>query len=141
MEITYTVDDTELIAQKILAELDIQSGATVLGLSGELGAGKTTVTQMIAKNLSVKEKVVSPTFVIAKFYQTNDERWDTLVHIDAYRIDDVNELGPLGWETIIVTPRILVIVEWPERIKDMLPYTTKLFSISHEGENRHIKQV
>lgn len=141
MEITYTIDDTDRIASDILRGLEVQQDATVLGLSGDLGAGKTTLTQMIAKQLGVKETVVSPTFVIAKFYQTNDERWDTLVHIDAYRIDDVNELGPLGWETIITTPRTLVIVEWPERIKDMLPHTTKLFSISHEGENRHIKQV
>lgn len=142
MERRYTPGDLDEVATDVLKRLFQQTdGATVLGLSGDLGAGKTTFTQSLAQHLGVTETVVSPTFVIAKFYPTTHPDWDTLVHMDAYRIDDVEELAPLGWNSLLATPRTLVVVEWPERIKEQLPATTLRLHISHDGDARYISTV
>jgi tRNA threonylcarbamoyladenosine biosynthesis protein TsaE len=93
-----------------------RSGAAVLGLSGELGAGKTTLTQELARALGVKETVASPTFVIAKRYETAHPRFKTLVHVDAYRLDSPEELDAVGWDEMLAERDALVVVEWPEKL-------------------------
>jgi tRNA threonylcarbamoyladenosine biosynthesis protein TsaE len=98
-------------------------GAAVLSLSGELGAGKTTFTQALAEALGVMETVTSPTFVVMKRYPTQHETFQTLVHIDLYRIDDVSELVPLRIKEELANPRSLVVVEWPERAPGAIPMT------------------
>ena len=95
--------------------------ATVLALHGDLGAGKTTFTQCVARELGVVETVTSPTFVIMKSYATTDSRFKTLVHIDAYRLKASHELEILGWARLIDDPHTLICLEWPERIADILP--------------------
>lgn len=135
----YGQEETGHIADAILEQVSpSDTGATVIGLSGDLGAGKTTLTQILAQRLGVVETVVSPTFVIAKQYRTANRGFDSLVHIDAYRIDSVDELGPLGWSDVLVTPRTLVVVEWPERIEGALPSGTHHYHIVHEGDKRSI---
>ena len=93
-----------------------ESSATVVGLYGDLGAGKTFFTQVIAKNLGLKEDVVSPTFVIEKKYILTNQKFANLIHIDAYRIEDSDELLSLRWREIISDPRNLILIEWPERV-------------------------
>ena len=112
--------------------------ATVVGLSGDLGAGKTTLTKELGKILGVAEEIQSPTFVIAKFYKTNHDDFAELIHIDAYRIEEISELKPIGWESIINRPNTLVVIEWPERISTALPQDIIRFSIWHEGDMREI---
>ena len=142
MEQTYAEDQVSDIAQKLLAcAAPSNTGATVLTLQGDLGAGKTTLTKAVAKELGITETVVSPTFVIAKFYELSGEGFKSVVHVDAYRIESLDELKPLGWEMIIQQPNTLVIVEWPERIREALPHGAKEFVISHQGDKRTIKQV
>lgn len=108
---------TELTARKSAGS----TGAMVLTLSGDLGAGKTTFVQAIAAHLGVSESVQSPTFVIMKQYATTSEIFTTLVHIDAYRIEDVAELAPLHFDEVLHDPYTLVCVEWPEHIAAALP--------------------
>ncbi len=142
MDFHYTEAEVVQTAKAVLEHIQPTEGAaTVVGLTGDLGAGKTTLVQAIARELGVHETVVSPTFVIAKYYETADPAWSQLVHIDAYRIEDVGELVPLGWETLISTPNTLVIVEWPERIVDALPESVQRYSISHTETGRHIKTL
>ncbi len=141
MERTYIESDTAAIAKEILSLLaPNNAGATVVAVEGDLGAGKTTLTKALAHELGVAETVVSPTFVIAKFYPTNHASFDTLVHMDAYRIESLDELGPLGWETVLQQPRTLVIVEWPEKISDAIPEDHYHFAISHDGDQRSISR-
>jgi len=93
-----------------------KEGATVVGLSGELGSGKTAFVKVLAKVLGVEEEVLSPTFVIAKFYPIpKDPRWKTLVHADLYRIDDPEELKALRFKDVLSDAKNLVVIEWPER--------------------------
>ena len=97
-------------------------GASLVTLTGDLGAGKTTFTQQLAKHLGVTEPVTSPTFGIMKSYELLDHpQFDQLVHIDAYRIDDISEAGPLRLVELWQQPRTLICLEWPERIAEILP--------------------
>jgi tRNA threonylcarbamoyladenosine biosynthesis protein TsaE len=142
MERLYTEADTADIAREILKGLaPSDTEATVLALQGDLGAGKTTLTKAIAAELGISETVVSPTFVIAKFYDAPHEGFASLVHMDAYRIEAIDELGPLGWEQTLKQPKTLVIVEWPEKIAGALPSNTHQFSIAHSGDQRTIRQT
>ena len=103
--------------------------ATIVGLSGDLGSGKTAFVKCAAQILGVREEIVSPTFVIAKFYDIpRQSKWERLVHIDAYRIENPEEIRPLRLEQTFADPRNLVIVEWPEQLGVFFPKdATKLF--------------
>lgn len=129
-------------AGEFIAELgasDAPSSATIIALSGELGAGKTTFAQAVAKALGVKETVNSPTFVIEKVYALDSERWGHLVHIDAYRLKNANELRTLGWDEMAGDPSNLILVEWPEHVEGAIPKDAHRISIEiGEGEERTI---
>lgn len=104
-------------------DLPVKEGvAQVITLTGDLGAGKTTFTQELARYLQITEQVVSPTFVVMKGYEVPDNAtYDQLIHIDAYRFEDESEAGPLRLTELFSQPRTLVCVEWPDRITNILP--------------------
>ncbi len=95
--------------------------ATVVGLYGNLGAGKTTFVQAVARALGVKEKVASPTFLIMKSYKLFAFRFEFLVHLDAYRLNSGEDLRKLGFEKLLADPHNLVFIEWANRVADILP--------------------
>src|ERR1700683_2680478 len=94
-----TADEVEHEARNFLQTLEPRAdGATLITLSGELGAGKTTFTQAVAKALGVEDIVNSPTFVIEKVYNLPEGKgFHRLVHIDAYRLTSNGELAALGF--------------------------------------------
>lgn len=112
--------------------------ATVVALSGDLGAGKTTFAQAIARALGVEETVTSPTFVIEKIYELEGKKWQHLIHIDAYRLKDPHELEVLGWNEIIADPSNLILIEWPENIATIMPGDVNSVSLNGAGEAREI---
>lgn len=114
------------------------SGATVVALSGDLGAGKTTFTQAFARLLGVEEAITSPTFVIEKVYALKGQRWQRLVHIDAYRLKSPHELQALGWRELVADPSNLIVIEWPERIEESLPEGVICIRFDIAGERRII---
>jgi tRNA threonylcarbamoyladenosine biosynthesis protein TsaE len=99
----------------------LSGSATLVTLSGELGAGKTAFTKEVAKALGVVGVVNSPTFVLEKIYQLKGQKFARLVHIDAYRLESGAELAPLGFDEIMKDPGNLVMLEWPEKVADALP--------------------
>ncbi len=99
-------------------------GATLVTLSGELGAGKTTFTQAVASALGVEDIVTSPTFVLEKIYPISHGPFTRLVHIDAYRLQSGADLLPLELGELMQDPTTLIILEWPERVADALPTPT-----------------
>jgi tRNA threonylcarbamoyladenosine biosynthesis protein TsaE len=142
MDIRYGQEQTSDIASRILAlAQEGRSGATIIALSGDLGAGKTTLAQAIGRALGVEEAMVSPTFVIAKFYPLSGQKYDRLAHVDAYRIESLGELAPLKWNSLIDDPRTLIVLEWPELIEGALPAQMLRFNIAHEGDTRHITSL
>jgi tRNA threonylcarbamoyladenosine biosynthesis protein TsaE len=95
--------------------------ATLITLSGELGAGKTAFTKAIAAALGIEETVTSPTFVLEKIYDLPTSAFKKLIHIDAYRLTSGSELDALGFNEVLKDSHSLVILEWPERVADALP--------------------
>ena len=95
--------------------------ATVITLSGELGAGKTYFTKAFGKSLGIKEVINSPTYVIIKSYKLKSKHYEKLVHIDAYRLKNGKDLLKLGFMEIIDNPKNLVVIEWPEIVEEIIP--------------------
>ncbi len=96
-------------------------GATLITLSGELGAGKTSFTQGMATALGVPGSVTSPTFVLEKIYPLFNAPFSKLIHIDAYRLTSGEDLRALGFDELMGDARNLLVVEWPEKVSDLLP--------------------
>lgn len=118
-----------------------KEGATVLALRGDLGAGKTTLVQAIGNVLGVTETITSPTFTIMKQYTTESDSFQTLVHMDAYRIDDESELRPLHIAELLEMPKTLVCIEWPEKIATTLPAFALLVELVVVDEDTRTVQV
>lgn len=139
---TVALQEIPRLAQTVLAGLPQKSAAaTIVALSGELGAGKTTFVQALAKELGVNDPVQSPTYVLMKKYHTAHPAFQTLVHIDAYRLEKPEEFAALKPETFLEDPKNLVCVEWPERVQGMLPAPDLVITLSSEGageRERHI---
>ncbi len=124
----------EIFLNELLKNEDDLTGATVVALSGDLGAGKTAFTQAVAKGLGIKNKVNSPTFVLIKKYSLKNDKYKYFFHIDAYRLKNEQELLHLGWNEIINNKEHLVFIEWPEIVKNVIPKYAKRISISHTKE-------
>lgn len=109
----------------------LNNKAFVISLKGDLGAGKTTFTQMLAKELGIEETITSPTFVIQKRYEISkvDISFKKLIHIDAYRLDSSDELLNLDWEELISNPENIICLEWPERVRDIIPEDAVVINI------------
>ncbi len=135
-----TLKELAEVATKVLAVAGAlpQTAAVVLALKGDLGSGKTTFTQTLARALGVTEPVTSPTFVIMKGYELEGQIFDTLIHIDAYRLETSVEMTVLGFANLIATPRILIVIEWAEKISDLLPEQTINLTFNIEGDERVI---
>ena len=132
---TFNKTQVPEIAQEIIEKITLENSAMVITLSGDLGTGKTTLTQNIARELGVKEKVISPTFVIMKMYDLKNQKHKQLVHIDAYRLTSHNELTTLGFRQIISNPENLVLIEWPENVKELIPANAEKILLKHVDED------
>lgn len=100
--------------------------AFVLALEGDLGGGKTTFSQGLAKGLGIKERVLSPTFVLMKRFSIKNKKsgFKNFYHFDCYRIRNHKDLSFLDFKKIISDPSNIVAVEWAERVKKALPSST-----------------
>lgn len=126
---------------RTLAELEAEAGrfvrglasadaqATLVTLSGELGAGKTSFTKAVAHALGVEEIVTSPTFVLEKIYLLNEQKFKRLIHIDAYRLEKGADLAPLGFDELMQDAGNIILLEWPEKVADALPSPAVKISI------------
>lgn len=124
-----SVEETWALAREIAATL---KPGEVVCLEGDLGAGKTTFTQGLAKALCVEGRVTSPTFCIVQEHRGPQ----LLVHMDLYRLHGEDDVLAIGWEDYLAEGAILV-VEWPERAGSLIPSDARHIVFRHlEGEER-----
>ena len=109
--------------------------ATVVTLSGELGAGKTAFVKGVARALGITEQVTSPTFVIMKIYGLEGQKFDRLVHIDAYRLKGERHLKMLGWGDLLKNPKNLILIEWPEQAGSAIPVSAITIHFRYSGDD------
>ena len=136
---TYSSKETKVLGA-IFAERIIKFGsdktAKTICLKGDLGAGKTTFAQGFLKALGARGRVTSPTFVLMKRFPLSNivskkAGLTRAYHIDAYRFRAAHESDALGLKKIFKDPRAIVIVEWPERLKSILPRTKTDIRFKH----------
>lgn len=130
---THSEKETFELGLRISQEL--KAGDTI-SLEGDLGTGKTALTKGIAAGLGISKPITSPTFTLVNSYNGRC----ILNHFDVYRIDDPDELLGIGWEEYF-TDDAVCIVEWGDRILDILPENTihiRLERDDKEADSRNI---
>jgi tRNA threonylcarbamoyladenosine biosynthesis protein TsaE len=128
---TASANETRALGGRIATLLE---PGDVLLLHGDLGAGKTTLTQGIGSALGMSELAQSPTFSLV--VDTLLPNGIVLRHIDLYRLDDPTELDALGFEDLTNDPEAITLIEWPERAEGMLPDAYLLVEIEPSGPDR-----
>lgn len=126
------------LGKKIAADL---KGGEVLCLVGDLGSGKTVFTKGLAMELGIKKTVTSPTFVLLKPYnikKTRKQEIKTLVHIDAYRLQNGKQLKAIGAEDFFNNENCVTVIEWADRVKDIWPKKNRLFTFKIRDNFRKI---
>lgn len=130
---TETADETRAVGEAIA---DALRGRDAVILTGELGAGKTTLVQGIARGLGIEDSVVSPTFTLVREYRG---RLD-MAHVDVYRLDRVQDVMDLGLDELGGGEAVLV-VEWGDAVEELLSVerlTIELTTADLAGEPRRI---
>lgn len=109
--------------------------ASVLALTGELGSGKTTFVQGLAKGLRIEQRIISPTFIIVRKYKISPNT--NFYHIDLYRLEEnvEFEVKNLGVDDIWDNPENIVAIEWAEKIKKMIPKNSAWVKFENLGGN------
>ncbi len=122
---TYITKTTEQ-TQKLAAELAISlKQPSVITLQGELGAGKTTFTQGFARGLGIKQKIISPTFIIMRKYdidvKSKKNNIEDFYHVDLYRLENERNIAGTGLLEVINDNKSIVVIEWAEKMGNLLP--------------------
>lgn len=122
-----TVEDWSSVAKVIIHHLEPGS---ILALQGELGVGKTTFTQALAKELGVVKVPQSPTFALMRSYVVPRQNGITrLIHVDAYRLEDEKELMVLDLDEELADGESVLVVEWPEKIPKWIVNQSTIFHL------------
>lgn len=118
--VTKSSKETQDLARKLAEKL---RGDELIALFGDLGSGKTTFVQGLAKGLGIKQRIISPTFIIIRKYQISNIQYpiSNFYHVDLYRIENLTELKNLELGEIINNKGDMVAIEWAEKIKNLLP--------------------
>lgn len=129
MEIIFSLDEIQEVAQKILAEKPHK----VILFHGNMGVGKTTLIKALAIELGVKDATSSPTFSLVNEYHTDDNQY--VYHFDVYRLKSEAEALDMGIDEYLYSGH-WCFIEWAEKIPNLLPehYSTIDLSITVEGK-------
>jgi|SRR3989338_817594 len=126
---------TARIARMLADEIARTPSLVVLGLVGDLGAGKTTFIKGLVKGLGVRGRITSPTFIIMRKFRGGKRN---IYHIDAYRVG-CSDLIKLGFKKMLKSPNIIV-VEWADKVRGILPPGTIWIKLEH-GKYENERQL
>jgi tRNA threonylcarbamoyladenosine biosynthesis protein TsaE len=115
VHITKNAPETAKVGENLAHHLD----GHIYCLYGDLGSGKTTFTQGFAKGLGITTRLLSPTFIIVRRYDLPKNIF--FYHIDLYRLNSTGQMKGIGLEEIFTGPEAIVVIEWAERLGDLLP--------------------
>lgn len=110
--------------------------AAIISLIGDLGSGKTVFSQGFARGLGIKENIVSPTFVLERIYKLPQKDHRHLVHIDAYRFEKPKELLDLSFNSLVKNPQNIILIEWADRVRKILPRNCIKIRFEHFDKNK-----
>ncbi|MFA5714178.1 MAG: tRNA (adenosine(37)-N6)-threonylcarbamoyltransferase complex ATPase subunit type 1 TsaE [Candidatus Paceibacterota bacterium] len=131
--------ETKEVGIGLSQQLKLKKGALIFGLKGDLGAGKTTFLQGFAKGLGIKDKITSPTFVIMNRFPIKKGKFRNFYHLDCYRVENYKEIENIGIKEIISDSKNIVCIEWPEKIKRIIPKDVPFIRFDIlEGDKRKI---
>lgn len=137
--ITYSATQTKNLgkrmAQKILSCSEEKEKAIVVSLKGELGSGKTTFLQGFARGLGIKNRILSPTFVLMKKYKIPNTK-KQFYHIDCYRIKRAQDLSALDLKKLFLNSQNIVAIEWADRIEKILPNDATILNFESRDKNK-----
>ena len=138
--LTISEKQTFNLAKKFAEKL---KGGKIIGLIGDLGAGKTIFTKGLAAGLGIKQIVNSPTFVLIKIYPVRNlkSKIRNLIHIDAYRIKSEQDIIAIGAQEYFARPDTVAIIEWADKIKKILPKKTSYINIEDKEGNKRIINI
>jgi len=145
--ITTSAKETKKIAINFVKDLKnwpISKCAFVIALEGNLGSGKTTFIQGLAAGLGIKKSVLSPTFLILKQFSLSEaglplaeiRSYKSFYHIDAYRLKNSEELLELGFKDLINNSENIIVIEWADKIKKILPKNILWINFKNLGKSR-----
>lgn len=118
---------------------EILKDTKVVVLKGEMGAGKTTFVSAMARYLGCADEVSSPTFAIVNEYAAANGK-SRILHLDLYRIDDLNELIDMGMEDLLESNYDVMFIEWPQLAAPFLPAGTLQVQLEKTGaDTRHLE--
>ena len=129
------LDDTKNLAFEFAKDL---KGGEIITLSGDLGAGKTTFTQSLAKAMGIDEPVTSPTFTLMNQYVGKKLK---LYHFDMYRIEEIDEILETGLTEFFGNKHAVCVIEWAENISQIIPQKHIKISIKKLGETQREFQI
>lgn len=148
-QVTKSAPETQKLGEKIAIDLvgsrkheARRKSAVVLALSGNLGSGKTTFLQGFAKGLGIKQRIISPTFILMRQYKTGSKNQEAGIrnfyHVDLYRLEKnvERELVNLGFNEIISDPENVIAIEWADKAKGAYPKKTIWIKFENIGENK-----
>ena len=119
---THSFEETQQLGFNFAKELQ---GGEVLALYGDLGSGKTTFMQGLAKGLGITRNIISPTFIIMRSYRVEKDDHTksikNLYHLDLYRIENEAQAEDLGIHELMGNGENIVAIEWPDKIENILP--------------------
>lgn len=130
--ITKSSEETQKFAENMGKSLTI---GDCVALHGDLGSGKTTFTQGLAKGLGISSHLSSPTFIIMRAYMINEKK-RMFYHVDLYRTLDEKDAKGIGLDEILKSNNAIVVIEWPEKIASLLPEKTKHIYFEYLDETR-----
>lgn len=127
-------------AAVIIARGPRRDGATVVALVGELGSGKTTFTQGFLRALGVRGTITSPTFILMRPHRITRGGFKRAIHVDTYRLKDSHSLAALGFKEILKDPANVIIIEWADRVRRILPKNTMWATLKH-GKRENEREI